>query len=226
MKVMVADAHPLLREALKHLLNQLKVDVVVTEVGDMASALIALEAEPAVEIVLIDLKLAGTRRKEALSELRRLAPSAALVVLSESEEVCYVREAHERGAVGFIPKSTPIGVVTTALQLIISGGSYFPPGLLAPRVGEIERQTRRPGPGAETEYIRLTPRQHEVFAGLLSGKSSRQIAGELDISEGTVRVHLANIYRLLGVENRIQAVRRALELGLAGDFAARLADGE
>jgi DNA-binding NarL/FixJ family response regulator len=163
--------------------------------------------------VLLDLKLPGVNGMDALRALREAVPAAPLVVLSGEEDPHVVREAIERGAMGFIPKSSTPEVLIQALRLVLARGVYLPPTVLDSRAA--------PAPGASPQadsaaarLLGLTPRQADVLRCVIQGKPNKIIARELDISEGTVKAHLSSVMHALGAHNRTEAVYAAAKLGL------------
>jgi DNA-binding NarL/FixJ family response regulator len=141
----------------------------------------------------------------ALERLRRDHPSVPVVVLSASESPAHVRSALERGASGFIPKSTRGSVLLSALRLVLSGGIYLPPLVMDGGAA--------PGPAADPKSA-LTGRQLEVLRLLARGLTNREIAEVLKIAEGTVKTHVMHVYEALDVTNRTEAAMRMRELGL------------
>jgi DNA-binding NarL/FixJ family response regulator len=205
MKILVCDDHALFREGLELVLVQLDPEARLTSVADAESALAHVDADDCFDLVLLDLHMPGTDGFAALATLRREHPSLPVVVLSASENPAHVRAALERGASGFIPKSTRGSVLLSALRLVLSGGVYVPPLVM----------DGLPAGGAEAEPRRtLTDRQLEVLRLLARGLTNREIAEVLKIAEGTVKTHVMNVYEALDVTNRTEAAMRMHELGL------------
>jgi DNA-binding NarL/FixJ family response regulator len=205
MKILVCDDHALFREGLELVLAQLDPAAELSSVGDAESALARVAADDALDLVLLDLGLPGMDGFAALEALRRDHPSVPVVVLSASESPADVRSALDRGASGFIPKSTRGSVLLSALRLVLSGGVYVPPLVMD---GAAQAGPARDPRGA------LTGRQHEVLRLLARGLTNREIAEVLKIAEGTVKTHVLHIYETLDVTNRTEAAMRMHELGL------------
>jgi DNA-binding NarL/FixJ family response regulator len=205
MKILVCDDHALFREGLELVLGQLDPAAELASVGDAESALARVAADDALDLVLLDLQLPGMDGFAALERLRRDHPSVPVVVLSASESPAHVRSALERGASGFIPKSTRGSVLLSALRLVLSGGIYLPPLVLDGGAA--------PGPAADPKSA-LTGRQLEVLRLLARGLTNREIAEVLKIAEGTVKTHVMHVYEALDVTNRTEAAMRMRELGL------------
>ncbi len=207
MKILVIDDHPLIREALRHVLRALDHGVELLDAANLAEALGALGTAPDVTLMLLDLALPGTARFEALRELREQHPAIPVVVLSASDEAETVREALDLGAMGFIPKTSSNEVLVSALRLVLSGGVYLPPQLL--RADALAPNEPRNG-----RDIGLTQRQMQVLALMIQGKPNKLICRQLQLAEGTVKIHVTAILKALGVTNRTQAVIAVGKMGL------------
>jgi DNA-binding NarL/FixJ family response regulator len=204
MKLLICDDHALFREGLELVIAQLESGARLTGVGDAESALDQLAHDADYDLVLLDLGLPGMGGLEALERLRREHPELPVVVLSASESPADVRGVLERGASGFIPKSTRGPVLLGALQLVLAGGVYVPPlmmGAAAP-------------PAAKERRHALTERQVAVLRLLARGLTNREIAQVLKIAEGTVKTHVLHLFEALDVTNRTEAAMRMHELGL------------
>jgi DNA-binding NarL/FixJ family response regulator len=205
MKILVCDDHALFREGLELVLGQLDPAADLASVGDAESALAHVAADDTLDLVLLDLQLPGMDGFAALERLRRDHPSVPVVVLSASESPAHVRSALERGASGFIPKSTRGSVLLSALRLVLSGGIYVPPLMMD--AGPAAR------PAADPRSA-LTGRQLEVLRLLARGLTNREIAEVLKIAEGPVKTHVMHVYEALDVTNRTEAAMRMRELEL------------
>ena len=203
MKILVCDDHALFREGLELVLAQLDAAVQLESVESAELALARVAADDTLELVLLDLQLPGMGGFAALDVLRRDHPSVPVVVLSASESPADVRAALERGASGFIPKSTRGSVLLSALRLVLAGGIYVPP-LMMDAVAAV----------APVRTTSLTGRQVEVLRLLARGLTNREIADVLHIAEGTVKTHVMHVYETLDVTNRTEAAMRMRELGL------------
>ncbi len=200
MNVLIADDHPLVRDALARTVQQLGADVQVREAGDL-EGLLRLAALGDADLALVDLNMPGMDGVAGLRRLREAAPTLPVVVASGQEDAATIRAVLAAGAVGFIPKSERSDVLLGALRLVQSGGTYVPSSLLA-----------APPAAAAPE---LTPRQLDVLHCLLRGEPNKSIARELGLTEGTVKIHIAAILRVLQARNRTEAVVRARALGIA-----------
>ena len=205
MKILIGDDHLLFREGLRRLLEQLQGEASFVEAGTFDEVLNQCRAGMTFDIILMDLHMPNWPGFDGLREIQALQPGVPVVVVSASEALGDIRGALDHGATGYIPKSSSVKVMMGALNLVFSGGIYLPPGALtasmdaAPRRRSIEITDRNAGYG-------LTQRQREVLECLRLGKSNKQIAYELGLSEGTVKIHVTAIFKSLGVKNRTQAV--------------------
>ncbi|ABC24024.1 LuxR C-terminal-related transcriptional regulator [Rhodospirillum rubrum] len=224
MKILIADDHELFRDGLRLVLSSLDpaLEVVEACTYDEALRLVSTNGDgaEAFTLILVDLVMPGLPWSEGLQALRLAAPETPVVVLSASEDRKLVRDAVRLGASGFIPKTSSSRVMISALKLVLSGGMYLPAALLDDEVivEPVAVQAPAGGAGGPTgpTASRLTPRQGEVLRLLGQGKSNKEIARVLDLSEGTVKLHVTAILKALGVNNRTGAVIAAQRLGLTG----------
>ena len=214
MKVLVVDDHPLIRQALLVVLTQLDSDLQVLEAGNCQDALALAESNTDLDLVLLDIHLPGVSGLDALQSFRERVPAVPVVVISASEDPDDVTRALDAGAMGFIPKSQSSQVMINALRLVLAGGVYLPPEMVrhAPRSGA----PRTASSASVTGYrdIGLTERQAQVLALLIQGKPNKLICRDLDLAEGTVKIHITAILKALKVSNRTQAVIEVSRLGL------------
>lgn len=214
MKVLVVDDHPLIRQALLVVLRQLDSDLEVLEAGACHDALALAESNNDLDLVLLDIHLPGVSGLDALQSFRERVPAVPVVVISASEDPDDVTRALDSGAMGFIPKSQSSQVMINALRLVLAGGVYLPPEMVrhAPRSGAA--RTAPPASGTSYRDIGLTERQAQVLALLIQGKPNKLICRDLDLAEGTVKIHITAILKALKVSNRTQAVIEVSRLGL------------
>ncbi len=205
MDVLIADDHPLVRDALARVVRRLEGDAHVLEAGDYA-ALIEHVEKAVPDLLLVDLNMPGLDGLEGLRRLRERFRSLAIVVASGQDDPVTIRGALATGVNGFIPKTDPPALLLQALQMVRAGGVYIPSRTL----GDFQNGLPPPSPGASG----LTPRQLDVLRLLLKGEPNKLIARRLGLTEGTVKIHIAAILRGLHARNRTEAVVRARELGL------------
>ncbi|MEQ1438526.1 response regulator transcription factor [Fontimonas sp. SYSU GA230001] len=209
MNILLVDDHELFREGLQLLLADLDDDLNFSQASNCAAALERI-GEQSFDVIVLDFHLPGLQRFDALRAVRAHAEEAAIVVLSAEEDPTLIRQVIDEGAAGFIPKASSHAVMMAALRLILAGGTYLPPHALAseappPASAEIPQA----GPVA-----RLTERQLSTLRLAMLGKSNKVIAREMDLSEATVKAHLAECFKRLGVHNRTEAVFAVARAGL------------
>ena len=215
-KLLICDDHPPIRAAVTYIAKELNQDIEVVEAGSAAEALALLERHPDIELVLLDLHMPGGSGLDLLSELKLRFASLPVVVLSSDESRATVIDALDRGATGYICKSSPTDLLAKFLEHALDGHITLPTTVL-------NGQKARAASGAEpaaaatqgTAAIGLSPRQTDVLSCLLRGMSNKQIGRELDLAEGTVKSHIFAIFRALDVSSRAQAVIEAGRRGLA-----------
>ncbi len=207
MKLLVADDHALFRVAVGHILRELGPETQVVQADCLTRALEVAGHTRDFDLALLDLKMPDVKGIESVHAFRELIPELPIVVLSASEDCDDIEACLDAGAMGFIPKSSPAAVLLGALRLVLEGGVYLPPQLLG-RVAEnrqesVELTMRRQ---LSELYPQLTHWQIGILACMKQGKSNKEIARRLDLSERAIRSNLTTIYRTLGVRNRTEAV--------------------
>ncbi len=208
MKILLADDHPLFREGVKPVLLKLDRRVTLIEADDYPSAFAAMHKAREVDLALLDLYMPGMSGLEGVSRFRAAFPDIPVVVLSASEQVEDIQKLLAAGALGYITKASPSDVILGALQLVLAGGVYVPPSL-------IEQPTEEaPITLKSNRHTAMTTRQIQVLRELAKGRSNRQIGDILQVTEGTIKLHVAAIFRLLKVNNRTEAVLVAQKMGM------------
>jgi DNA-binding NarL/FixJ family response regulator len=203
--VIIADDHPLFRDALKQTLGSALAAVTIIEVGSVEKLLEALSSNANADLVLLDLKMPGEKGAASLSGLTGLMylrsqhPEIPVVIVSASDNLSMIRRCANLGAAGFISKSTPVEKIRSAVKTVLDGGTWFPDevqlGSAGDELGELA-----------TRLATLTPQQVRVLSMLGQGLLNKQIAFELSVSEATVKAHVSAILQKLGVDSRTQAV--------------------
>jgi DNA-binding NarL/FixJ family response regulator len=213
MKILLVDDHPLIREALRGVLKELRSDAVVFEASDSRRAM-AFVAEHGDDLglVMLDLNLPDRDGFSVLAEIRERHPAISVVVLSGQQDRSSVVKALDLGALGYIPKSGQRDVMISALQLVFAGGIYIPPEILT-RPDAASPGAPPPRPRATPTELGLTERQLDVLALMMQGKSNKAICRVLDLAEPTVKNHVTAILKALKVTNRTEAVIAVGELG-------------
>jgi two-component system, NarL family, nitrate/nitrite response regulator NarL len=213
MHILLVDDHTLFREALMHVLNQLDNDVIIREASNAEEAAQLVVRSSNLDLILLDIDLPGVDGLTALPDLRELAPTVPIVLLSGSEASSHVSRAMENGAIGYIPKSSSSYEMLAALRLVMQGDIYLPPRLMG-KLGTPLLSVSTVSDGFDPATSLLTTRQIEVLELMGQGLPNKSIARSLNIAEGTIKLHVAAILRVLGTRNRTEAVVQAARLGV------------
>jgi DNA-binding NarL/FixJ family response regulator len=207
MKILIGDDHLLFREGLCRLLTQLDDHASFIEAGTFDDVLTLARDGHDFDLVLLDLQMPGFPGFSGVQEICEAQAGTPVVIVSASEAQADVRAALDAGASGYIPKSSSVKIMLSALNLIFSGGIYVPPAALLGDGPGVASGSSSGGSTVGTAGTpTLTQRQRDVLRCLREGKSNKQIAYELGLSEGTVKIHVTAVMRSLGVRNRTQAV--------------------
>ena len=201
LKVLIADDHRLMLHAVRLALAESD-DIEIVGEADSGTKVLPLVGQTDPDIVLLDVRMPGMDGLTVLERLRERHPKVRVAMLSAVDDATVVRAALSRGASAFIVKHIDPRDLAAAVRQAIEGAVFQPLGLL-------ESQSNGNGNDAD-----LSKRELTILQALQSGLSNKQIAKELFLAEQTVKFHLTNIYRKLGVNNRTEAVRYAYEHGL------------
>lgn len=211
--VLIADDHSLFRTGLKHLVVQLLSDPDVFEATDYTEAMEFVRSGVQMGLILLDLRMPDREGFSSLANLVQEADGVPVVVLSGSGEFSDMQHCFQQGVMGYIPKNEPPEVISSALQLVLSGGIYVPSEFIHSTNRSLEK-----GSGDRSSALsELTGRQREVLNLLAEGESNKEIARALQVSEATVKAHLATIMKVLGAKNRTQAVVHLQKMALSND---------
>lgn len=206
MKILIADDHALFRDGLAMRLEEIDPDVILLQAATFSQALKILDQENDVDMIIVDLDMPDMKWEEGIEQLRQKSNEINMVVISASEDVRSIRKVLASGIKGYIPKRSEPKIMHNALKLILEGGTYIPPAL-------IENNAEIPLNGNHRGKT-LTNRQSQVLDLIAQGKSNKQIAYEMGVSEATVKLHINALLRSLKVNNRTQAVITAQKMGL------------
>jgi DNA-binding NarL/FixJ family response regulator len=207
LKLLVVEDHALVREGLARLLTGLEEGVAVVERADFESALQLLDVEQDFDLVLLDLALPGIDGFAGLDILRKRHPAIPVAVVSAFDDVPTVTRVMNHGASGFIPKAYTGEALLGAVREVLAGNIVRPdaPGQ-TPKLDDAQPLPPPKKGGVRPEEIGLTDRQAQVLALMVRGHSNRDIADQLDLSEGTVKIHATAVFKALGVTSRTQAL--------------------
>ena len=198
--LIVADDHPLFREALTHTLEAAFDQAEIAVAGSFDEVVLLLEARDDIDLVLFDLKMPGAQGLSGLVYMRAQYPGVPVVVVSASDEPAMIRRALGLGASGYIPKSTTAAGMQSAVAGVLRGDIWWPPGLARDGPGD------REAADLARRLTALTPQQVRVLMMLREGLPNKQIAYKLGVSEATIKAHVSAILQKLDVESRTQAV--------------------
>ena len=210
--ILIADDHPLFREALRGAIHRLLPEAVLREAEDADGLYGMVDAAPDADLLLLDLTMPGVQGLSALVHLRAKHPQLPVVMVSAREEPALMRRALDHGAMGFIPKSADAATIGSALRDVLDGERWAPEAALraTPAADAAERDIAR-------RVSELTPQQFRVLQMLATGLLNKQIAYDLGVSEATIKAHVTAILRKLHVTNRTQAVLAAGRLAVDPD---------
>lgn len=216
LKLLVVEDHALVREGLVGLLAQIEEGAQVFDSADFESVLAVLDNEGDFDLVLLDLALPGIDGFAGLDILRRRYPAMPVAVVSAFDDQPTVTRVINLGASGFIPKALNGECLLRAVREVLAGNIFRPSGQTAARLDDAI-----PVPPSSVnvrpEEIGLTDRQAQVLCLMVRGLSNRDIAEQLELSEGTVKIHATAVFKALGVNSRTQALVTAARYGI--DFS-------
>ena len=205
-RVLIADDHPLYRDALRAIVPQACPAADLREASCQEDVLREVTSDAAFDLIVLDLNLPGVVGLSCLNRVRDIAPLTPILVVSANDDPAMMSDVIKAGGTGYVPKSAQRQMLVDAIRVIMGGGTYLPmEGMIALR----ESQPPPSTPEANASRDALTSRQRRVLELLAEGKSNKQIASELQISEITIKAHVSAILKKLGVNNRVQAALEA-----------------
>lgn len=200
LNIVVADDHPLFRDALCNAIEVQLADANILVASNFAEVEKSISANPDIDLLLLDLNMPGADGYSGLMRLRSEYPALPILMVSASDDTKTITRLIDLGANGFIPKSSSLDQIRHALDEVLAGNVWLPPGFTPDRdeqdeVGEILAQ-----------IASLTPQQNRVLHMLADGLLNKQIAFTLNVSEATVKAHVSAVLQKLRVDSRTQAV--------------------
>ncbi len=216
MKVLIADDHELFLKGLEMILKDSFPQIELRLAKDYQEIFERISEECDFDLILTDLAMPGARWLEALEKIHAELPETPIIILSAVFDKEVVQKTIELGAAGYIPKTSSNAVIVSAVNLVMSGGVYIPPELLQDTKRDefdLLRQIEKMPETSDKTGI-LSPRQIDVLNLIAKGRSNKQIAYELGLTEGTVKLHVTAILKVLNVYNRTGAVAEATRLGI------------
>lgn len=219
MKYLIVDDHALITGALSLMLEDRDPEAEVHTAATAREALDLVNREGDADLLILDLSMPDVTGTELMEEIVRMQPMLKILVVSGLADQESIMRVLQLGAAGFVPKSLDTEMLGNAIDFVLKGGVFIPSKLLteSQRVGFFTRTAAHLKSSAE-EPVHLTKRQKDVLALLAQGAPIKRICRELDLSEGTVKTHVAAIYRAFGASNRTEALLAARRAGFDIDL--------
>ena len=206
MRILLADDHHLVREAIASYLTRAAPDISCVEASDVQQVRERLDDDSDFDLVILDYRMPGMNGLSGFDEIKQRLPTTAIAILSGAMDPDEAERALERGAAGVIMKNLRGTALLTALRLMAEGETYVPRAVVKALPG---RHTAR------QSFDNLTPRELDCIEQLVRGSPNREIAERLAIAEVTVKLHLNSAFKKMGARNRSDAVRIAMLQGMS-----------
>lgn len=203
----VADDHPLFREALIHAIGNCVGDARIVEADSLSTLQTVVEANPDADLLLLDLNMPGVSGYSALAYIRSNHGSLPTVIVSAMDDPAVIRRSIQHGASGFIPKSSSISKLEAGIRAVLDGEVWIPDGIDL-QDDKLDSEEAK----VATALSSLTPHQFRVLMMLGEGLLNKQIAFQLGVSEATIKAHVTAVLRKMSVNNRTQAVLAVQQL--------------
>jgi DNA-binding NarL/FixJ family response regulator len=214
MRILIVDDHALVRRGMSYVVKEGFPDAEVFEAESAAAALEHINGGAEIDLALVDVRMPDLDGLELLRAIKTDKPDLPVIMLSTYDNAPYVKRALADGAAGYLLKDATPEDLSQAINVAMSGsGNVLSPRVIQNLFEEHETVGRDHANGRRGEYS-LTQREHDILALLAEGRSNRDIAQRLYLSEKTVKAHLAAIFRKLGVTNRTQAAMMAVQMGV------------
>ncbi|MBR1825738.1 MAG: response regulator transcription factor [Alphaproteobacteria bacterium] len=221
MKFLIADDHELFLQGLEFILHKEYPQTEIVLAKNYTEIFSVLEAQKDFDLILTDLAMPGADWLEAIERIHKICPDVPIVIISAVFEREILQKTYDLGVSGYVSKAFPNSLIIGAINLVLAGGVYIPPEILqmsenspSEKVQKLLKNLNQPQVKSDKS---LTPRQTEVLHCMAEGMSNKQIAYKLNVSEGTVKIHITLLMRTLEVTNRTAAVRKAVQYGLLKD---------
>ena len=222
MRAVIADDHPLYREAVGLRLQRQLHEVEIIEVGGLDELMpLAGTGDNQIELILLDLRMPGMKGGQTVEDVVRVFPAAAVVLVSGAAEFEDIRRAVDAGARGFLPKTLSSKVFARAIAIVMAGGTFLPAETLQMNGAQAPAGPVAHNGGADLTArltarltADLTSRQQQVLVQLASGATNKEIGRNLEIAEVTVKLHIRQILRKINARNRAEAASIATRAGL------------
>jgi len=212
-RLLIADDHSLLRQGVRQLLSDAFPDFEFSE-ADGLEAVVDCLGETPPDLLLMDLGMPGMAGAESLRALREAHPNARIIVVTANEDRATILDCLAAGVHGYVLKASPVEEIVRAVRMVLAGDIYVAPALATIGASHGLPERRPAASHAQQDTTRFTARQIQVLQLLAQGRSTKEIARILELGPGTVKIHLAAIYRRLNAHNRTEAVVLASKLKL------------
>jgi len=230
MDIILADDHTLVRDGLKPFLEELGDGINVIEAECFERTIRAGQDAVDLKLIILDFGMPGMNGLGGVRQVMEHYPGVPVVVLSGTHDQSLILKAFNLGISGFIPKSAGSEVMLSALQLVLAGERYIPSQILVgAAIGTPQSEGADIQESAETmdlssaaRFNKLSKRERHVLDLLVGGMTNKEIARAIELQEATIKIHVKNIYRKIGVNNRAQAVRMAIQPGWQASISPRL----
>ena len=217
LRIIVADDHELVRAGLRSCLTHMDPEVVILDAASLDEAITHATTSLRPDFVILDLRMPGMNGGDGIAAMRARLPGIPVLVISGSAMESDIRGALRHGAAGYVLKTMGAKAMINAFRLVLSGETYIP-ALALDFTGSRHTGPDKADTDAQSNPLgTLTPREREILSMLGAGKSNKEIARSLALSEVTVKAHVSHVLSKLGVPNRTRAARLAIEFGLTGN---------
>ncbi len=210
MKILLCDDQAVIRDGLEMLL-QLEKDMQVVGTASDGAEAIELAAQKQPDLILMDLKMPGTSGIEATRQIHARFPHIKILILTTYDDDEWLFDAIRAGAAGYLLKDTPRQKIIEAIRGTMDGKAFLDPAVAGKLINQVASNQKQP---ASTLTDKLTDRELDVLRLIAKGFTNSDIAGQLHLSEGTVRNHVSAILEKLNVSDRTQAAVIAIQHGL------------
>lgn len=212
-RVLIVDDHPIVRDALATALSSLRVFDEIHTANSFRSLVEKLEVDPHFQMLILDLSLVDTFGSRSVEFIREQYTQIPILIFSAFDSPDIIAQCFEYGVHGFVSKGSSMQNIVSAVRVVMAGGLYIPPAVARSMGFELPESKESALP-LDEEKPQFTSKQQEVFELLLQGLPNKVIGRRLGMAEGTVKTHLHNIYQILRVNSRAQAILMSRQLQL------------
>lgn len=204
MRILLADDHGLVRDAIGALLQKDDPEAIVIKTKDLPSAITALRQDGPYDVIILDMRMPGMNGLSGIADIKKISPDTPIMIMSGNASTEDVHAALEMGAKGFVPKTLAGRSLINAVRLVAGGDSYVP-------IDVFKNSNTSSSQGLREK---LTKRETEVLAQLRQGHSNKEIARALTIAEATVKLHIRSLSKKFSARNRTDIIIRAIDAGV------------